>query len=90
MVMLCRNGCGVEIHFDPTKVSKNGKIIPLEYDGNPHRCPNFTYSKKKITNSSDSSNRSDPNYVAQEPCMACKYYNRKCYPNQAHNHFAKW
>jgi len=42
----CRNGCGIEIQFDPTKKSASGKMIPLEYDGNPHKCPNSKYYSK--------------------------------------------
>ena len=36
----CRNNCGTELHFDKNVLSKNGKLIPLEIDGQPHQCPN--------------------------------------------------
>ena len=42
--MNCRS-CGIEIHFDPTKKSKSGKFIPLEFNGAPHQCPNSKYVK---------------------------------------------
>ena len=44
--MACNKGCGVLIHFDEQHVSQSGKKIPLEDDGEPHQCPNSTYSKE--------------------------------------------
>ena len=45
--MNCNNNCGVEIHFDPSVLSKTGKCIPLEGDNRPHNCPNNPYRKKQ-------------------------------------------
>lgn len=45
MALTCFRNCGTEIYFDDTKVTKNGKKIPLEMDGSPHRCPMSTYKK---------------------------------------------
>lgn len=36
----CRFNCGAAIHFDKKIVSGSGKLIPLEFDGNKHNCPN--------------------------------------------------
>lgn len=46
MGMNCRN-CGCIIRFDGNITSKSGKLIPLEYDGKPHKCPNNPFNKKK-------------------------------------------
>lgn len=43
-----------------------------------------------IPNISDSRVPTDPNYVSPNPCKACSYYGRKCYPNQEHGHYANW
>jgi hypothetical protein len=43
----CNRGCGTTIHFDDYHVSKTGKKIPLEEDGEPHQCPNSDYQKDK-------------------------------------------
>jgi hypothetical protein len=32
--------CGTELTWDDSVKSASGKKIPLEMDGNPHRCPN--------------------------------------------------
>lgn len=45
---------------------------------------------KKMINPSDSNDPKDPNYVNPEPCIACKYYGRKCYSNQRWGHCANW
>lgn len=45
--MMCNNNCGQELFWDETKLSKKGKMIPLESDGRPHQCPNNPYKKKK-------------------------------------------
>lgn len=45
--MICNNNCGIEIHFDSTILSKNGKCIPLDGDNRPHNCPNNPYRKKQ-------------------------------------------
>src|SRR5215208_3114481 len=31
--------CGEDLHLDPNVVSKSGKKIPLDYNDNPHDCP---------------------------------------------------
>jgi hypothetical protein len=43
----CNRGCGTTIHFDDYHVSKTGKKIPLEEDGEPHQCPNSDYQKEQ-------------------------------------------
>lgn len=43
----CRYECGTEVQFDPAKVSKSGKMIPLEGDGSPHNCPNNPFLKQQ-------------------------------------------
>lgn len=43
---MCFRNCGIEIFFDAAKVTKNGKKIPMELDGTPHRCPLSTWKKK--------------------------------------------
>jgi hypothetical protein len=35
----CNNGCGLEITFDESVCSYNGKLIPLGENGLPHDCP---------------------------------------------------
>lgn len=46
MGIICRNNCGIELHFDPKIISKNGKCIPIEEDGRPHNCPMNPYRLK--------------------------------------------
>jgi len=44
----CRNGCGVQIKFDPYRKSQSGKMIPLEaHSGEPHQCPKSQYNQQK-------------------------------------------
>jgi hypothetical protein len=39
--------CSQEISFSKTVVSKNGKMIPLDEDGNPHNCSNILAIDKR-------------------------------------------
>jgi hypothetical protein len=43
--MQCFKGCGTLIHFDDYHVSKSGKKIPLESNGDPHQCPNSDFNQ---------------------------------------------
>jgi hypothetical protein len=47
-VNYCRNGCGVQLKFDPYRKSPSGKMIPLEaHTGEPHQCPKSQYALKQ-------------------------------------------
>lgn len=37
------------VHFDDIHISKSGKKIPLEHNGEPHQCPNSDYGKARET-----------------------------------------
>lgn len=51
MGMLCRNGCGATITFDPEVKSSSGKVIPVDsITHQPHQCPNSDYSLKHKNN----------------------------------------
>ena len=39
-MVLCKYGCGKDLHFEDSVKSESGIPIPLEEDGNPHNCPN--------------------------------------------------
>jgi hypothetical protein len=41
----CRNNCGAKITFDDDVTSKNGRKIPLQENGLPHKCPNSPYNR---------------------------------------------
>ena len=48
--MICRNGCGAEITWDPKQKSASGKSIPIDAVTNkPHQCPNSDFAMKKKT-----------------------------------------
>ena len=48
--MICRNGCGAEITWDPKQKSASGKSIPIDViTHNPHQCPNSDFAMKKKT-----------------------------------------
>jgi hypothetical protein len=44
---LCKFGCGISIRFDPAVVS-NQRMIPLNLDNTPHRCPNRMYKNDSV------------------------------------------
>lgn len=40
-MVLCRNGCGQDLTFDPENRSPSGKMIPINSaTGENHQCPN--------------------------------------------------
>jgi hypothetical protein len=39
-MVLCRNYCGTNLHFEDSIRSESGKLIPLDDSGIPHDCPN--------------------------------------------------
>ena len=51
MTSLCRNGCQTLIKFDNSRISPNGKKIPLNLDDTIHDCPKrpSSYNKGTIT-----------------------------------------
>ncbi len=51
MTSLCRNGCQTLIKFDNSRISPNGKKIPLNLDDTIHDCPKrpSSYYKGTIT-----------------------------------------
>lgn len=53
----CRD-YGMEIHFDDSIVSKNGKKIPLNKDGKPNQCQN-----RQLFRTSSTGNRSIVNGI---------------------------
>jgi hypothetical protein len=44
-----RNNCGAKITFSDVVTSKNGRKIPLQENGLPHKCPNSPYNRARAT-----------------------------------------
>ena len=43
----CRNNCSPELTWDDSMRSASGKMIPLDAEtGEPHQCPNSTWSSQ--------------------------------------------
>ena len=48
--LFCKYGCQSPIKFDNSRISANGKKIPLNMDGNPHDCTSkrLAYNRRTI------------------------------------------
>jgi hypothetical protein len=43
----CKNDCGVRITFSDNAISKNGRKIPLQENGQPHSCPKSYFNIRR-------------------------------------------
>lgn len=85
--------CGAEVDgWDIEYHKQYGKwrLKPHFKKGSNEYCVRPLGAKRIQNPTANTTDPSHPDYVTPDPCKACRYYGRTCYPNQEHCHYANW